>query len=473
MHMYTNRYKSALDVAQFLCKNHTSLLRRILAWQEVIYAEKAYPVWLRDSLVNILHLFPINSLWAKARPPIDPWCKPEDGEFGLLDGIVEDPAIEPIPDTFYANAPLVFFFPDAARSSLRTYKAYQFPNGAAVWIWGGVVGWAEGGYDVTAGTEMAMPTPGYQTTTNGPCYVDLVDRYLERTGDKEMLREFYESVKRNTIYTMSLRDEDGADGVISVPRGNVDPMRPNQKEGMMLEWFEFVYFLGMTSHVGGIHLANLQMTQRMAEKMGDTEFAKQCKTWFEAGSYSMEHKMWTGSYYLNFYEPATGRKSDHVFGYQLDGHWMAKFHGLPGVFPEDRVKITLETIKHTCAVISPAGAANMARPDGTLAQGEGYGPNAYFIPEIYMLASTYLYAGDREFGLEMAHRSLYNLAINILSPWNQPNIVRGDNGDRLFGSHYVQNMMLWAVPAALEGKDIAGYCAPGGLVDRALKAARG
>jgi uncharacterized protein (DUF608 family) len=471
-HMYTRRYKNALDIAQYLSHNHTSLLGRILAWQEVIYSEKNYPIWLREGLVNILHLFPINSLWATARPPIGPWCNPEEGLFGLLDGIVEDPAIEPIPDTFYANVPLVYFFPDIALSSLHGYKAYQFADGAAVWIWGGVVGDADGGYEVTAGTEFAMPTPGYQTTTNGPCFVDLIDRYLRRINNKKAyIEEFYPAVKKNTIYTMSLRDEDGADGVISVPRGNVNPTRPWVKEGFNLEWFEWIAFFGMTSHVGGIHLAALEMAKRMADEVGDTAFAQQCQQWINAGCSSMENKMWNGSYYLNYYEPATGRRSDHIFGYQLDGHWMAKFHGLPGVFRDDRVKITLETIKHTCAAIAPTGAANLARPDGSLAQGEGYGPNAYFTPELFMLASTYLYEGDREFGLELARRCLDNLTINLRCTWNHPNIIRGDTGDRLFGSHYVQNMMLWAVPAALEGKDLAQFCAPGGLVERALQAA--
>jgi uncharacterized protein (DUF608 family) len=201
-HMYTTRYKSALEIAQLLSREHESLLRRVLGWQEVIYTGSSLPVWLRESLVNILHLFPINSLWAAARPPIGPWCRPEDGLFGLLDGIVEDPAIEPIPDTFYANPPLVFFFPDLALSTLRGYKAYQFANGAAPFVFGGVVGEAKGGYENTAGTEFAMPTPGYQTTTNGPCFVDMVDRYLRRTGNREAVREFYEAVKRNTTYTM-------------------------------------------------------------------------------------------------------------------------------------------------------------------------------------------------------------------------------------------------------------------------------
>jgi hypothetical protein len=32
-------------------------------------------------------------------------------------------------------------------------------------------------------------------------------------------------------------------------------------------------------------------------------------------------------------------------------------------------------------------------------------------------------------------------------------------------------MLLWIVPAAAQGKDIQGFCAPGSLVDRMISAA--
>jgi uncharacterized protein (DUF608 family) len=204
-HMYTTRFKNALEVAQFLAANHDSLFRRVVAWQQVLFADPRLPVWLRECLVNILHLFPMCSFWAVAKPPIGDWCKKEDGLFGLMSGIIDWPDMEVIPDIFYANPPVIFFFPDLAVSEIRGYKAYQFLNGAAVWLWGGASGRAKGGYLTTAGSDMVNPSPGFQTTTNGPCYVDMVDRVLMRTGDDQLLREFYPSVKKNTIFTMGLR----------------------------------------------------------------------------------------------------------------------------------------------------------------------------------------------------------------------------------------------------------------------------
>ncbi len=477
-HMYAARFTGALEVAQFLSRQHESLLRRVLAWQEVIFEERGLPVWLRESLVNILYLFPVNSLWAQARPPIGPWCDPKQGLFAMIDGIVEVPAVEPMPDTCYANAPIVYFFPDLALSTMRGYKAYQFTDGAAPWVFGGVIGRARGGFEATAGVEMASPSPGYQVATTGPYYVDMVDRYWRRTGDDAALKEFYLSVKKNTIFTMSLRHGDGDANIISMPDDDLNPLFDwndwfgmASQPGLLLDGFEWTEWFGMAPHAGGMHLANLRMLERMAEKVGDKAFAQQCRDWFAQGSRAMETQLWAGSYYLAYDEPKSGRKSDDVFGYQLDGDWMAKFHGLDGVFRPDRAKITLDTIARTCVKLTPYGATNFARPDGSLAEGVGYGPNTFFVPELYMLAMTYMYEGQRELGLELARRCVQALIDNG-SEWNQPNMIRGDNGLEIFGSHYDQNLMLWAVPAAAEGKDIAAFCASGGLVDRIIQAAK-
>jgi hypothetical protein len=56
-----------------------------------------------------------------------------------------------------------------------------------------------------------------------------------------------------------------------------------------------------------------------------------------------------------------------------------------------------------------------------------------------------------------------------------PNIMRGDadTGERTYGNDYYQDMMLWSLPAALEGKDFSAPMQHRGLVDRVLRAARG
>ncbi|MDE3180982.1 MAG: hypothetical protein KGM47_15150, partial [Acidobacteriota bacterium] len=306
--MCAKHYQNAAAVAKALARDHQSLLKRVLAWQQAVYVSEDLPVWLRESLVNILHLTTKTGYWAQAEPPIGGWCKEEDGLWGMNECPRDCPQIECIPCSFYGNVPVVYFFPELALSTLRGYKAYQYTDGAAPWVFGGCTSGAAVGYRATDGAEMAIPSPGYQTTLNGPCYVDMFDRYWQRTGNDEVVKEFYDSLKKNTTYTMNLRP--GPEGIVSVPAGNVNPTNPKGTPGSGLDWFEGNKWFGMTPHVGGIHLAQLRMMERIAKKVGDEEYAAQCAKWREQGSKEMEEKLWAGKYYLSYYEPESGKKSE-------------------------------------------------------------------------------------------------------------------------------------------------------------------
>jgi uncharacterized protein (DUF608 family) len=242
------------------------------------------------------------------------------------------------------------------------------------------------------------------------------------------------------------------------------------------EWFEAPEpgWCGMTAHVGGLHLAQLRITERFAKLAGDHAFAAQCRDWIEAGAKSMEDKLWTGSYYLNYFEPETGRKSDLVFAYQLDGQWITDHHGLAGTLPREHVRATLETIKRCNVAVTRYGAVNYANKDGAPAQIRGYGTYSYFPPEALMLAMTFMYEGQKEFGLELARKVWHNLFCVQGYTWDMPNIMRGDvdTGERTFGNDYYQEMMLWSLPAAIEGTDFGAPAKPGGLVYRLLQASR-
>ena len=460
-HMYAKHYPDALSTAERLARDHGSLLKRVLAWQQAIYADGKLPIWLQDSLINILHLIAEDGMWAQARPPLPDWVRKEDGLFGMNECPRGCPQIECIPCSFYGNQPLVYFFPDLALSTLRGYKGYQKEDGDAPWTFGSL-----------PSVDFARPRHGFQTTLNGPSYVVMVDRYAKCWGDAKFVSEFHESVKRNTIFTVNLRPEYSVgDAIISMPSRNIFT------EGLAAHWFEAPEpgWFGMVPHVGGMHIAQIMIAQKMAEHLGDTAFAAKCRDWIEAGKNSLENKCWLGGHYLTFWEPESGKKSEWVFGYQLDGEWVARFHGLPGVFQTDRVGTTLRTIKRCNVALSKSGAVNYANLDGTIARPGGFGAYSYFHAELLMLAMLYIYEGEKEFGLELARRGWENLVCVYGYTWDLPNFVRGDQdtGERGGAScDYYQDMMLWSLPAAIEGKDVSGPLKPGGLVERVLRAAR-
>ena len=75
--------------------------------------------------------------------------------------------------------------------------------------------------------------------------------------------------------------------------------------------------------------------ERMAEHVGDSEYAEQCRRWFADGSKALEDELWAGSYYLNFYDKETGRKSEEVLAHQLaDGHAKSLSVDLPCTYVE-------------------------------------------------------------------------------------------------------------------------------------------
>jgi len=192
--------------------------------------------------------------------------------------------------------------------------------------------------------------------------------------------------------------------------------------------------------------------------------------------------LWTGKYYLNYYDPKTGKKSDLIFSYQLDGELFANLHGVPGVFRSDRVKTTLSTIKQANVKLMKHGATLFANPDGTLPQNVGYifsfSPPEYEpyvqVLSLPMVSMTYMYEGERDFGLELLRRLFDNLVCERGCTWDFPAYLRGDKdtGESFYGHDYYTTMLIWMLPAAMENKDISGPTKPGGLVDRIIQAAR-
>jgi hypothetical protein len=177
--------------------------------------------------------------------------------------------------------------------------------------------------------------------------------------------------------------------------------------------------------------------------------------------------------HLNFYEEETGKKSGVVMGYQLDGEWAARLHGVASVYRADRIPMVLDTIRRCNMQGVVCGALSFATPEGGSLGAEDevaeYGTHAMFLPEVMILGMNYLYAGQREFGLAFIQRAMEEMICVQRHPWDLPNMILGDTGRRHFGTDSYQNMMLWAAPAALAGQDIRASCASGSLIARVIQ----
>lgn len=464
--MYESRFSSVTEVAQLLARDHLSLLKRIIAWQEEIYASDEFPVWLRDSLVNNLCSIPECSYWAQARPPLGDWVDPRWGLYGMIECPRACPQIECIPCSWYGNIPIVYFFPELVYTTLKGYKAYMNHSGAAPFCFG-------------PRTEMTAEEHAWenQIALNNFCFVDMVDRMWLASGDDDILNEFYPYVKKCIIYNLEIRPYEY--GVIHMPI-----------RGSSTEWWEGWRWAGLTTHAGSLNTAGLLIAERMAEKVGDQEFAAQCKQWYELSSSVMESLLWNhDGYYKLLFDPGEAvvdgtwehpaqvpnwdatelsNRSDGgptaVMSNQLDAVWVTKYHGLKSVLREERIRLSLATIERTCMV--DVGAVAFAELNGHQYL-DAYGN---FVPEMIILAMTYIYQGDKEAGLDLARRTMENLVLRQRIPFDLPNQIKCSTGERSFGTDYYQNLILWALPTALEGLDISEVNREGSFIDRIIRA---
>lgn len=444
LHAYEKRFASAAEVVEFIGSKREDFLPRILRWQEEIYAAREYPLWLRDQLVNILHTIPEDSFWAGESIPPEGWYQP-DGIFGMT----ESPRTTPHvcnPSDWYGGLPIVFFFPDLAAALLRSYVHFQLPNG-------------EIPLGVGDGADLTHPTYHLLHTMNSCVHVHLIDRLWQRDRSPEVLEEFYPSARQAVEYAASL-DRDG-DGLLDL---EPDPV-PNQFYGA---WFWY----GTATHVNGFWLSALAMLERMAEAAGDAATAGHCRVLRAMGGRSLEEKLWAGKVYLLYDDPAGGRRSDTILANQLAGEWCGRLHGLPAIFPPERVQQALVTIKQLCIPPTNAGVLDAARPDGSIDLSGSPHSEGIFVGECLCVASTLAYNQDAATALEVAGRLFKAIILNDRCGWDMPNLLDA-TGRVQHGTDFYQDMILWGLPLALANLDIRQACSPGGLVDRIFKAGKG
>jgi len=421
-------------------------------------------MFLRDCLINNLCLIPETTFWLAPKDPLGDWCYP-DGYFAMNESPRGCSHIECIPCTWYGNMPINYFFPQLARTTLRAYKLFQREDGAIPFELG----------PCCNNIGFITPSHNWQKGLNSMCYVDLVDRLWLCTGDPTVVSEFFDAVKKATIYTVEMST--GPDRVISIP----DDVRS--------EWWEGFDWFGMTAHAGALRISCMDMAARMAEIVGDKEFAAQASLWREEGVNSMENKMWNdgvGSYMLYKHE-VLKKENDTIMSNQFHGEWNNDFHGLPGIYRKERLDRALGVIKKSC--LCHFGAVSFAKPDLTPLVTYGIFP-----PEIMMLGFTYMYENDRETGLKVLEDCMQNLVIKYGAGWDMPNMVSGaptfteaaeegregfvtfgegvGDGAPKFGTDYYQNMMLWSAPAALMNTDMRGPVAKDGLVSKMISAGK-
>ncbi|MGD2157061.1 MAG: GH116 family glycosyl hydrolase [Anaerolineales bacterium] len=443
INMYRLRWNSALEVAQFLVSEQESLLNRMLAWQQTVYSEQDLPGFLRDSLVNSLHTLTKGSFFV-----CNPGADIQNGLLTILEAAGDIDIKESMCVAWWGDFPITYFFPNLRLTTLRAFAAYQLDDGMVP-------------FSVSSYQDHTLNAPHYyaQQVVNGMLYIQMVDRLCQRIQNDQLIREFYPTVKRAIIFTMSRSVfEDGLVGL--------DPEYPKGQT-----WDSWMWY-GNATYIAGQWLCSLKVAERMADLVGDVEFGRNCKEWFELASQSLEETLCnekTQSYLL-YNDPVTNQCTDTVFSYQLDGEFSRMLLDLPEVFPEIRVSAVLETIKKLCVEPVKAGAANAMRPDGSVDPAGGKDSSGIWPSANFVLAANYAYHDKQGTAVEIARKTLNNLVLKHQLTWNFPQAFAKLDGTEAFARNYYWGMAVWSLPPALKGQDLARFCSPGSFVDWVISA---
>jgi uncharacterized protein (DUF608 family) len=411
-HQYANWFDGSAAVANHVAQNWDDLTQRVGAWQESIYDDAQLPDWLKDQLVNSLYSLARNTAWLK------------DGRFTHSESYIGCPITETIVCRFYGSIPLAMLFPELEMNAMRQFIRHQRADGAIAFAFG-------------PGENWDAPYYGTQRILNSSEFVLMAWRDYAWWKDKGWADEVYPAVKKAVAYARTL-DGDG-DGLID--------------DDLSLQYYDCWQFHGASAYTGGIWLAALRAAVAFAELQQDEGFRAECAALLKKALASFEEKLWTGSYYRLWNDPAKERRSDTCLAAQLTGQWYAYLCGLGEVLPGEHIRAALE---HICAANGASAVwalVNGIAPDGTRDRSAGCNhSHTATLGETWCYAATCLYAGRPDWGLPRAARLAENIALRQRRLWNTTWNMDPDTGEMLWGAEYYSNLCVWDLFGALTGR---------------------
>lgn len=374
------------------------------------------PVWLSDKLLNDNTALTTNSIVTHAGDLYTLEASPMMfGALGTLD------------QRLIAHAGYSLFFPDLNRTELRTFARLQAPDGSLPHFNGNAhtaLGSAAVEYGVTGWPDLACS------------FIIQVYRDWIETGEASFAEECRPAVRRAYEWLASAdRDGDG------IPEGGSS--------------WDIEHYPGCFIATATLWLAVLRIMSDWARRDGDRESESRAGERFCQARRTVED-MWCGTHYRKYHDTRTGLGSDDVFIGQLEGEWVARSLGLPGVLDPERVRLAMGTLYRlngdtTRYRLMPI----QVRPDGTLPERK-YGWHAWPQYGMVFLDALAMLMNDAERGMASVARfdqvvRAVNGAPWATTLWHDARDGRPDFESFIGLDWYMNTPAAWFVLSGLSG----------------------
>jgi non-lysosomal glucosylceramidase len=374
-HFFGTEGTHAWEIARTALEHHEEWSKAIDAWQKPIVSDERKPLWYRGELFNELYyLADGGTLWAHERDglgnPNHPSTKFSDSFTYMECFDYADYGSEDV--RFYGSFALLRFWPELDKQELREYTD-TIPESNPqhyVWDWKStrehrlveMTRKAPGAvpHDLGSPAEDPVVNPSqynYQDITNwrdmNSKYVLMIWRDYVLTGSKDeaFLHSSWSAVKQ-AMERLKQYDTNG-DGLI-------------ENGGFPDQTYDDWIATGESAYTGGLYLAALKATARIADKVGEPATAKEYDALEQKAANAYVKKLWTGSY---FRYAVKGQDTEAVMADQLAGQWYANLTGLGDLVPKEMRVSALHKVYDTNVrqfAKGEMGAINGIGPDGTL-----------------------------------------------------------------------------------------------------------
>jgi non-lysosomal glucosylceramidase len=221
-------------------------------------------------------------------------------------------------------------------------------------------------------------------------------------------------------------------------------------------------FVGPNTFVGALYLAALLAAAKMADLMGDREFAQRCREIARSGSRWTVKNLWNGEYFVQRIPPGDSPKfqyGDGCLADQLFGQTWADQVALGDLYPADRIATALKSVYRYNWAPNVAAQSQAHPPQRWFARPGDAGLFTCTWPKGGRMGEPVLYRDEVWTGIEyqvasaMLSRGMIREGLSILrgvddrydgkrhNPWNEVEC----------GDHYARALACWGCLIALSG----------------------